>query len=63
MNNPPLVLVTGGAGFLGQAVVRRCLARGYKVRVLGRTPMTGELAAKVAFIRGDIADRTTVDSA
>ena len=63
MNNPPLVLVTGGAGFLGQAVVRRCLARGYQVRVLGRTPMTGELAAKVAFIRGDIADRTTVDDA
>ena len=63
MNNPPLVLVTGGAGFLGQAVVRRCLARGYQVRVLGRTPMTGELAAKVDFIRGDIADRTTVDDA
>ena len=33
--NTPLVLVTGGAGFLGQAVVRRCLARGYRVRILG----------------------------
>jgi nucleoside-diphosphate-sugar epimerase len=61
--NPPLVLVTGGAGFLGQAVVRRCLARGYRVRVLGRTPMTGELAGQVDFLRGDIADRAAVDAA
>jgi nucleoside-diphosphate-sugar epimerase len=61
--NPPLVLVTGGAGFLGQAVVRRCLARGYRVRVLGRTPMTGELAGQVDFLRCDIADRAAVDAA
>lgn len=59
----PLVLITGGAGFLGQAVVRRCLARGYRVRVLGRTPIVGELAAQVDFIRGDIADCATVDRA
>ena len=63
MNRPPIVLVTGGAGFLGQAVVRRCLARGYQVRVLGRTPMSGELATQVTFVRGDIADRDTVDAA
>jgi nucleoside-diphosphate-sugar epimerase len=61
--NPPLVLVTGGAGFLGQAVVRRCLARGYRVRVLGRTPLAGELAGKADFFRGDIADRGAVDAA
>jgi len=61
--NPPLVLVTGGAGFLGQAVVRRCLARGYRVRVLGRSPMTGELSRQVDFLRGDIAERATVDAA
>jgi len=59
----PRVLVTGGAGFLGQAVVRRCLARGYHVRVLGRTPLTGALAEQVEFQRGDIADRTAVDTA
>ena len=59
----PLVLVTGGAGFLGQAVVQRCLARGYRVRVLGRTPIAGELADKVDFIRGDIADRAMVEVA
>jgi len=61
--NSPLVLITGGTGFLGQAVVRRCLVRGYRVRVLGRTPMTGELAEQVDFIRGDIVDRATVDRA
>jgi len=61
--NAPLVLVTGGAGFLGQAVVRRCLARGYRVRVLGRTPLAGELAEKVDFHRGDIADPASVDAA
>ena len=57
------VLITGGGGFLGQAVVRRCLARGYHVRVLGRTPLTGELAGRIDFIRGDIAERTTVETA
>ena len=61
--NTPLVLVTGGAGFLGQAVVRRCLARGYRVRVLGRTPLAGELAGRIEFVRGDIGDRATVDAA
>ena len=61
--NSPLVLVTGGTGFLGQAVVRRCLARGYRVRILGRTPVAGALAGQVDFIRGDIADRATVDTA
>jgi len=61
--NSPLVLVTGGAGFLGLAVVRRCLARGYRVRILGRTPIVGEFASQVEFIRGDIADLATVDTA
>ena len=61
--NTPLILVTGGAGFLGQAVVRRCLARGYRVRILGRTPLTGELASQIEFVRGDIGDRATVDAA
>ena len=59
----PTVLITGGAGFLGQAVVRRCLARGYRVRVLGRTPIASELASQVDFVRGDIADRAIVEVA
>ncbi|MFM7210141.1 MAG: NAD-dependent epimerase/dehydratase family protein [Verrucomicrobiota bacterium] len=58
-----VVLVTGGAGFLGRAVVRRCLDRGWRVRVLGRTPPEGELAGQVEFHRGDIGERSVVDTA
>ncbi len=58
----PLVLVTGGHGFLGQAIVRRCLDRGYRVRVLGRTaPATPH--SRIEFHRGDVADLVAVQSA
>ena len=43
----PTVLVTGGGGFLGRAVVARCLARGYAVRVYGRSALPGDLTARV----------------
>ena len=33
-SDSPLVLVTGGAGFLGSALVRRLVADGYRVRVI-----------------------------
>ena len=59
----PTVLVTGGGGFLGRAVVERCLARGYAVRVYGRTPLTPGLAARVAFHRGDLSDAATLAAA
>jgi len=59
----PTVLVTGGGGFLGRAVVERCLARGYAVRVYGRTPLTPGLAARVAFHRGDLADAEALTAA
>ncbi len=42
------VLVTGGAGFIGQHVVREFLVRGYGVRVMDSLRAdvhTGELAA------------------
>ena len=57
------VLVTGGGGFLGQAIVRRLLARGDAVRNLQRsdTPELTVLGAEC--IRGDIADPQIVRDA
>jgi nucleoside-diphosphate-sugar epimerase len=52
----PLILVTGGGGFLGQAIVQRCLDRGWRVRATGRTPRPNLVARGVEFMPGDIAD-------
>ena len=57
------VLITGGGGFLGAAVVSRLLDCGAQVRVLGRTNKQdrlvytiGSKANAVAWRCGDIAD-------
>jgi nucleoside-diphosphate-sugar epimerase len=56
-------LVTGGGGFLGAAIVRRLVERGDSVRTLQRGRYPGLEALGVECVRGDIADRTVVDSA
>ncbi|GAB2967179.1 NAD-dependent epimerase/dehydratase family protein [Frigoribacterium salinisoli] len=63
-----LLLVTGGAGFIGSQVVAQALDAGWSVRVLdslrsdvhGGTP---ELDPRVDLVVGDVRDAATVDAA
>ena len=53
-------LVTGGGGFLGQAISRQLIARGDQVRSLARGDYPELRELGVETIRGDIADLATV---
>lgn len=44
-HSPRHIVITGGAGYIGQRLVAKALARGLRVTVLGRSPMAGEAAA------------------
>jgi nucleoside-diphosphate-sugar epimerase len=55
-----LVLVTGGAGYIGSVLTRRLLDRGYRVRLLdrlywGRTPLESVLD-EIEIIEADVRD-------
>ncbi|NCC33803.1 MAG: NAD-dependent epimerase/dehydratase family protein [Chloroflexia bacterium] len=50
-----LTLVTGGNGFLGRYIVEQLLARGDRVRVLGRNPYPELEALGVACVRADLS--------
>ena len=57
----PHLLVTGGAGFIGGAIVEAALARGWRVRVLDslRSDVHGGLPAadpRIQFLVGDVAN-------
>ena len=62
------VLVTGGAGFIGSAVVRRLVGRGYHVVNLDKLTYSGNSdslrdvadASNHRFVEGDIADQELV---
>lgn len=54
------VLVTGGGGFLGQAVVRRLVARGDEVSSINRSDYPALAELGVTCHRGDIADADAV---
>jgi nucleoside-diphosphate-sugar epimerase len=61
-------LVTGGAGFLGSALVRRLVHEGNRVRVLdnqsrGRIDRLRDESVSIEYIPGDIRDAVEVDKA
>jgi nucleoside-diphosphate-sugar epimerase len=62
------VLVTGGTGFIGRAIVEKCLRDGDTVRILdnnsrGAIQKLAHLSGKVDFIEGDIRDLKVVNRA
>lgn len=67
MNNSRLVLVTGGAGFIGSHLVDKLVDSGFKVRVLDNLS-SGKIdnllshlsAEKIEFVNGDIRDISVV---
>src|SRR3954464_14271519 len=65
------ILITGGAGFIGRAVVGELIERGHRVRVLdslieqvhGDRGAPDELGTDVDFIRGDVRNGDVVAKA
>jgi len=60
-----LVLVTGGSGFLGSAVVRALIARGLRVRALVRSssPLDNLTGLDCEVVAGDLTDRESLRAA
>lgn len=57
------LLVTGGSGFIGAAVVRAAQTAGHEVRVLDQSGVAPPDALDVELIRGDIRDADVVEAA
>jgi nucleoside-diphosphate-sugar epimerase len=57
-----MILLTGGAGFVGLNVAEQLLARGDKVAIFDLRPPPAEFA-EASFVRGDVADRAALEKA
>ena len=57
------VLVTGGGGFIGKALVRALAGRGVETVVIGRNPYPDLDALGVRCVQGDIRDREALEAA
>jgi dihydroflavonol-4-reductase len=65
MTSPSVVLVTGGTGFLGSAIVRRLAARGDEVHVLARPDSDRSVldGILVAWHKGDLVNEASIHRA
>ena len=62
-NTKPLVLVTGGSGFLGINLIRYLLKKNYRIRNLDIAPFDYPELDKIDSILGDIRDQKAVKKA
>lgn len=61
--SPAKVLVTGGGGFLGGAILRQLVEKGHRVTSFSRRVYSELASFEVEQIQGDISDKTAVESA
>ena len=64
----PVVLITGGSGFLGKSIVAELFAedsvlRPKEIRVLDLQPYAGDYADRIHFISGDVRDVDSLNEA
>jgi dihydroflavonol-4-reductase len=62
MERSSVILLTGGSGFVGQAVIPALLDRGYRLRLLSRRGPGGRTYPGVDIRSGDLLDPSSLDA-